>query len=133
MKFVVPMPPEIMKTILDHAIRLRGTLLAVLLLSFAGCTGVNQPLPRTPTALHLSPTERAVFREGFLAGRSDVRQHLSADHRRHAFPAASEEAFRCGYIRGLTYDWVAFGMEKRIRREYPAYSDAYFKQLVHWG
>ena len=121
-----------MQTIFIQIIRLRSTTLMLLLLSFAGCTGDNQPLPRTPTTLNLSPYERAVFRDGFRAGRDDVRQHLSADHKRHSFPAASEEAFRCGYIRGLTYDWLAFGMEDRIRREYPAYADAYSKQLVHW-
>lgn len=107
-------------------------MLMLFLLSFAGCTGDQQPLPTTPAVLNLSLTERAVFRDGFRAGRDDVRRHLSAEHKRHSFPAASEDAFRCGYIRGLTYYWLAFGKEERIRREVPAYSDAYSKQLVHW-
>ena len=98
----------------------------------ANCTGPNQSLPKTPTALHLDPAGRAVFRDGFRAGRSDEQQHLSANHRRHQYPVASEDAFRCGYITGLTYNWLAFGQEKRIRREYPGYLDAYSMQRVHW-
>ena len=102
------------------------------LLAMANCTGPNQPLPKTPTALHLDPAGRAVFRDGFRAGRSDEQEHLSANHKRHQYPSAFEEAFRCGYITGLTYNWFVFGKEDRIRREYPGYLDAYSKQLVHW-
>jgi hypothetical protein len=92
----------------------------------------SDPLPKTPTALHLSPEGRDVYRQGFLAGREDKKASLSADHHRHAFPAAYEDAFRCGYIRGLTYGWFAFGITKRIAKEYPQYLEDYEKQQVHW-
>lgn len=109
--------------------------LAALLISFimpmANCTGPNQPLPKTPTALHLDPAGRAVFRDGFRAGRSDEQQQLSANHKRHQFPSQFENAFRCGYISGLTYWWLVIGKGDRIRKEYPAYLNDYTKQFTH--
>ncbi len=74
-----------------------------------------------------------MYRQGFLAGREDKKAGLSADHHRHPFPEGYEDAFRCGYIRGLTYGWFAFGVRKKIAKEYPQYLDAYEKQQVHWG
>lgn len=103
------------------------------LLTMANCTGPNQPLPKTPPALRLNPLERAVYRDGFRAGRTDHQRLASADHKRHPFPPASEEISRCGYIKGLTYNWIASGQKDRIRRDFPTYLDAYLKQTVHWG
>jgi hypothetical protein len=96
------------------------------------CSGPNVPYPKTPGPLHLSYAARDVFRDGFRAGCIDAEQHLSADHRRHSFPVPYEDAFRCGYIRGLTYCWLSFGKADRIGKEYPAYLEDYQKQFVRW-
>jgi hypothetical protein len=109
-----------------------ASLLLFLFGTAAGCAGENVVYPKTPAALHLDTAGRAAFREGFLAGHQDDEAHLSADHRRHPFPPQYEDAFRCGYIRGLTYTWFSFGKEARIKKEYPAYLNAYEKQFVHW-
>lgn len=110
-----------------------AVLLVASLSALLGCAGADQPLPRTPAALHLSPLQRSVYRDGFRAGLSEVKQQLSAEHKRHPFPAADEEYFRCGYIKGLIYNWPTLGAEERVRLEYPAYLDAYSKQVTHWG
>ena len=95
------------------------------------CCG-GEPLPKTPTTLHLTLEGRDVYRQGFLAGREDKKEGLSADRHRHSFPTDYEDAFRCGYVRGLTYDWFAFGLRKRVAKEYPQYLEDFDKQQVHW-
>ena len=115
-----------MKTIFDHtnAVPVYAVFM-IFLLQLAGCTTPNQSLPQASAVLHLDSAGREVFRDGFHAGLRDKREHLVADHKRHSFPRRLEEAFRSGYITGLTYYWFFVGKESRVRKEYPQYLDAY--------